>query len=375
MSSPLFLIDEETGLQRLEARPYDSEDRLQGLIASHPQVLGDVGGDAGDLILIQREFAVPDSEAGAGRWSIDHLFVDRAGVPILVEVKRASDTRTRREVVAQMLDYAANGVSYWSSATMIEAFERTCLGLGKDPNDVLSEMVGPDADSDSFWRRVEDSLRSGNLRMVFVADQIPRELQRIVEFLNEQMRPAEVIAIEIPQYVGADGQRSLAPRVIGNTERARATKSARADRPAVTITEWLDAFAERHGVTAGAAADRVREWLESQGCEVGVTKSHDAIYSRLRGDDGNWVWPFYIRSGTGGLETSLMYLRRRHRFAHHDTRQKVIDELARISRDSVAPRNVDGWPAIDVALLADDEIFAGFADLATRILRDAKLAE
>ena len=31
----------------------------------------------------------------------------------LVECKRASDTRTRREVVAQMLDYAANGTQYW----------------------------------------------------------------------------------------------------------------------------------------------------------------------------------------------------------------------------------------------------------------------
>ena len=29
--------------------------------------------------------------------------------PTLVEVKRSSDTRIRREVVGQMLDYAANG--------------------------------------------------------------------------------------------------------------------------------------------------------------------------------------------------------------------------------------------------------------------------
>jgi hypothetical protein len=34
--------------------------------------------------------------------------VDEAGVPTLVEVKRSSDTRARREVVARMLDYAAN---------------------------------------------------------------------------------------------------------------------------------------------------------------------------------------------------------------------------------------------------------------------------
>ena len=40
------------------------------------------------------------------RWSLDHLFVSRTGIPVLIEVKRASDTRLRREVVGQLLDYA-----------------------------------------------------------------------------------------------------------------------------------------------------------------------------------------------------------------------------------------------------------------------------
>jgi hypothetical protein len=46
---------------------------------------------------------------GGAWWSLDHLVVDQDAVPTFVEVKRASDTPARREVVAQMLDYAANG--------------------------------------------------------------------------------------------------------------------------------------------------------------------------------------------------------------------------------------------------------------------------
>jgi hypothetical protein len=38
------------------------------------------------------------------RWSLDHLFIDGDGVPTLVRVKRTSDPRARREVVAQMLE-------------------------------------------------------------------------------------------------------------------------------------------------------------------------------------------------------------------------------------------------------------------------------
>ena len=42
--------------------------------------------------------------------------------PTLVEVKRSSDTRERREVVGQMLDYAANAVVYWPIETIRARF-------------------------------------------------------------------------------------------------------------------------------------------------------------------------------------------------------------------------------------------------------------
>ena len=48
--------------------------------------------------------------------------------------------------------------------------------------------------------------------MLFVADQIPTELQSIVEFLNEQMDSAEVLAVKIKQHMG-DELKTLVPRV------------------------------------------------------------------------------------------------------------------------------------------------------------------
>ena len=70
---------------------------------------------------------------GGGRWSIDHLFLEQDAIPTLVEVKRSSDTRIRREVVGQMLDYAANGVRYWADGALRQLFERTCADTGRDP--------------------------------------------------------------------------------------------------------------------------------------------------------------------------------------------------------------------------------------------------
>ncbi len=187
-------------------------------------MLGITCGSDDRLLLVKREQQVPDGNGGNGRWSLDHLLIDRNAVPTLVEVKRSSDTRSRREVVAQSLDYAANGVAHRPLERLIQAFERTAEEGGRDPDAVLSDFLGEDGEPETYWRQVEANLKAGRIRMVFVADQIPRDLRRIVELLNEQMRPAEVLAVEIEQYQGDRGMRTLVPKLVGVTERARSNK-------------------------------------------------------------------------------------------------------------------------------------------------------
>lgn len=84
--------------------------------------------------------------------------------------------------------------------------------------------MGTDLDPEQFWQRAKTNLQAGKVRLIFVADEIPDELRRVVEFLNEQMDPAEVLAVEIKQYVGK-GLKSLIPRVLGQTADAQRKKS------------------------------------------------------------------------------------------------------------------------------------------------------
>jgi hypothetical protein len=135
---------------------------------------------------------VADREGGAGRWSIDHLFLDQDAIPTLIEVKRSSDTRIRREVVGQMLDYAANGVRYWAADQLQALFEKSCARAGTEPSNVLASVIG-EGDINDFWVRAGRNLRGGVLRMVFVADVIPDELRSIIEFLNGRLVDAEVV--------------------------------------------------------------------------------------------------------------------------------------------------------------------------------------
>lgn len=114
----IFLVGKQKG--KLIAMPengYPKEAELQELLEEYPDLLP---GDQIDpenprrWLLVARELGVPGAEGETGRWSLDHLFLDQDGIPTFVEVKRATDTRARREVVAQMLDYGANGLEYWS---------------------------------------------------------------------------------------------------------------------------------------------------------------------------------------------------------------------------------------------------------------------
>jgi hypothetical protein len=107
----IYLIDKSGNLVELQNRPYDSEAHLQELLARYPNLLASDQMNRAEprrWLLIAREMGLPSEEDGSNRWSVDHLFLDQDGIPTIVEVKRSSDSRIRREVIGQMLDYAAN---------------------------------------------------------------------------------------------------------------------------------------------------------------------------------------------------------------------------------------------------------------------------
>ncbi len=76
-------------------------------------------------LLVKREMPASDAASGDDRWFIDFLFVDQSAMPTFVECKRYRDTRARREVVGQMMEYAASGQHYWTSDTLLGYAERS----------------------------------------------------------------------------------------------------------------------------------------------------------------------------------------------------------------------------------------------------------
>ncbi len=258
----IFLVGKQKGsLIAMPEHGYPKEEELQVLLEEYPDLLP---GDQIDpenprrWLLVARELGVPGAEGETGRWSLDHLFLDQDGMPTFVEVKRAIDTRTRREVVAQMLDYAANGLEYWSMDRLRLAAEATAEKAGESLDQRVLALLGIEteveegADTDlgsevgaanpitAFWSTVEGNLRSGRVRLIFVTDTTPRELRRLIEFLNDKMRDVEVLGVEVKRFQGGE-HTALVPRVVGFTEAARAgkTPSAGGSLPHTTREQFL----------------------------------------------------------------------------------------------------------------------------------------
>lgn len=269
MPGKIYVIQSDSTLQALSEQPYPQEGHLQDFLAKYPDLLaGDQMNEADPRrwLLVKREFGVPGTEGGPDHWSLDHLFLDQDGIPTLVEVKRSSDTRIRREVVGQMLDYAANAVVYWPVERIRAQFETTSREGGKDPVQVLGAFLGyetvEDFDVEAYWARVKTNLQAAKIRMVFVADEIPPELRRIVEFLNTYMDPVEVLAVEVHQYVG-NGLKTLVPRVIGQTAAAQRKKGA----AVLPSRQWDEAsfFAEfdrRQMIAEAQVARALIDWAK-----------------------------------------------------------------------------------------------------------------
>lgn len=281
----MFVLTTDGTLTPLKPAQFELEDDFQRMLENHPELL------SGELVdpenprrwlLISREIAVADGEDAGGRWSADHLFLDQDGVPTIVEVKRQTDTRLRREVVAQMLDYAANATAYWTLETIRSAFEMTCSKNGRDPDEEVQDRLGPGIDLSRFWGQVKTNLEAQKIRLLFVADSIPRELRRIVEFLNHQMNPAEVLALELRQYSGENGLRTLAPTLFGQTEDSRAQKSG-----AATSRDWNDEsffaqLASRCTAEVVACARRIVTWI-GDNATTGLIWGHGKVEGSVTG--------------------------------------------------------------------------------------------
>jgi hypothetical protein len=271
-----------TPMNRVHCKDEDRE--LQALLYHNPNLLpGDQirPEDPRRWLVVKREMAVQNPGTGGDRWSIDFLFADQNAMPTFIECKRFLDTRSRREVIGQMLEYAANGQHYWNKSLLRVLAEQTAKERGADLETTFRQLDSEIEDVDRFFDAMERNLREGQIRLVFFLEEAPAELKSIVEFLNKQMERSEVLIVEAKQYE-LDGVRGVAPALFGYTEQARQVK--REVMPSTATRQWDE----------GTFFTELRSNVSEQGAAA-ITRLYD--YCLKRG--------FAIKWGKGLITGSL----------------------------------------------------------------------
>ena len=166
--------DEVWKLSRPEGFP--DEATLHSLIEETPEMLPLAG--APRLMVLGREVLLGSGYA-------DLLGVEASGRPVITEIKLARNNEARRAVVAQVLAYAA----YLHSMTreqLESQLRRNLRDAGH--NSMLDAVAAADDegsfDPEGFTAALDDHLREGRFRLVFVLDAAPPELMTLIAYLE-----------------------------------------------------------------------------------------------------------------------------------------------------------------------------------------------
>jgi hypothetical protein len=265
-SDEIFFIEAEQ-LRPLPARPMRAglfgrslEEALQMLLQRYPQVIpgkqiDPASEDPPRFVLLRREMPV-------GGWSLDHLYIDQRGVLTLVETKLIQNPESRREVIGQVIEYAANANESWAYGRARQYATEFWSKQGRGLDEVLLGEFGEDLDIEGFWSAVEENLKDGRIRLIIAADELRAEVRRMIEYLNREMQNAEVLGLELKCYGKESTPLVLVPRLVGQTQAGADRRGTGPDVVLWTVDKLRRAFESLEN-EEGRRLQTVLDWAVS----------------------------------------------------------------------------------------------------------------
>jgi len=202
--------------------------------------------------------------------------------------------------------------------------------------------------------------------MLFVADRIPAELRRIVEFLNEQMDPAEVLALELRQFQG-EGLKTIVPMLYGQTEEAQQKKTVQ------PIRQWDEAsiFADierRHGPEILRTAQKIVGWIKTKPDKVWYGRgSKDGSICLLVTANGLRSTPILLWT-YGTVEVAFPYMKKP--FDAPAKREELRERLNEIDGVNLPKDAIYKRPGIPISTFSNEETLRRFFDVMDWCIRE-----
>ncbi len=239
---------------------FADEATLHDLIEKTPEMLPLSGTPT--LVILGREVLLGSGYA-------DLLGVETSGRPVIVEVKLAYNNEARRAVVAQILAYAAS--LHGMSRQQLE--DRVRNQLRQRDHATLVDAVRSaqeDAfDVDEFTAAVEEHLREGRFRLVFVLDDVPAELMTLVAYLEHVTDKLVIDLVAVNSFYVGGTYAVLPQRVTPERHEVTVEKTRRKDSGTLYRgSDRFEATINQAPPQSHEALHRLLEWargLEARG--------------------------------------------------------------------------------------------------------------
>lgn len=203
-------------LERIQLSPSSgdqiAEKTFQESLFANPQSLpvADIDASYGTLIPLCTEL-----HTDSGR--IDILYATSSGRLVLVETKLWRNPQARREVVAQILDYAAQ-LTRWSFEDLDA---RVSLVRKEAPGSVmrLVQQACPEIDEARYVDALSLGLRRGDFLLIIAGDGIRQDAESLVTLLERVGHARfKLSLVEMAAYRLSADEILLQPRVLARTE-------------------------------------------------------------------------------------------------------------------------------------------------------------
>jgi hypothetical protein len=246
-----ILVSRDDSWVPIERRTFAQEELLEQLIHDSPEVIPlELGVDR---VIYARQFDCPPG------YAIDLVGIGSDGSVTIVECKLARNRESKRQVVGQILEYAAG---LWGMA--IEDFERRFIaadsriqaGPGRSPFAVLTESSDDPALVEAEIRdRVAANLDAGRFRLLIAVDEISDQLQAIIRYLNGHAGgQLKLVALALPEFAD-DQTRVLVPTTFGDEAPPAAQRQKQEPVPPEELiraarSQWQHAIRSLHDALA-----------------------------------------------------------------------------------------------------------------------------
>lgn len=269
------------------------EEGLQVLIEKYPGIIpgrqiSSGSDDPPRFLLLCREMSV-------GGWSLDFLLADQHAIPTLVEAKLVENPESRRAVIGQIIEYAANAADNWLGGKLFEKASNYYSSKDVDLNEAIMQLTDNEDESASdFFERIENNLSQGKMRLIIVTDKLRPEVRKVIEYLNAETRNIEILGLEISFYGDEDESFVLVPTVVGQSQ-IIAEKKGVSEKP----TTWeyqlfIDELNKLDDVIIQERLTKIASWANSEGVFIAANAKEPAF--GIQGKHGPRVFTFYVNS-------------------------------------------------------------------------------